>query len=75
MKADKEVSNMVVFSSVARAVQAGFRWVEFSTEYGLHVMEIVRQTQKGRVRALAFARADRHNPDAGTQNDSLNPYR
>jgi hypothetical protein len=49
---------MTVFSSLAQAQREGFRWLEYSREYGLHVVEIDFATPRGRVRALAFARPE-----------------
>jgi hypothetical protein len=54
-----EVSRVIVFSSMQKALEAGFRWLDFNREYDLHVVELDVATPRGRVRALAFARPDR----------------
>jgi len=47
---------MVVFSSLAAAIQAGFRWYAFSRSERLHIVELDRAGSNGhRVKALAFA--------------------
>lgn len=49
---------MMIFSSLENALREGFRWVDFNREYGLHIVEFDRNTPRGRVKSIAFARAD-----------------
>jgi len=47
---------MIGFSSIEAANREGFVWLEYSTEYQLHVVQRDWATPRGRVRALGFAR-------------------
>jgi hypothetical protein len=47
-----------VFSSLDKAVQEGFQWVEFQPSSNLHIVEKIFTRQDGmKFRAIAFARA------------------
>ncbi len=48
---------MMIFSTLAAAQQAGFRWFTYSEADQLHIVETDRMLPGGRrVKALAFAR-------------------
>lgn len=48
---------MLIFSSLDRAVENGFRWVEFRPDLGVHVVERTINRGDGKLaRALAFAK-------------------
>lgn len=50
---------MTVFSSLDKAVESGFYWVEFRPDLGIHVVERVFDRGDGRLaKALAFAKPE-----------------
>lgn len=55
-----EVKRQVtIFSSLDKAVENGFYWVEFRPDLGIHVVERVFDRGDGRLaKALAFAKPD-----------------
>ncbi len=52
---------MLIFSSVDKAEEHGFRWVEFRSDLGLHVVERTLSRGDGKLaRALAFAKPNQN---------------
>jgi hypothetical protein len=48
---------MMIFSSLEKAVEHGFQWLEFRPDLGVHVVERSFSRGDGKlVRALAFAK-------------------
>ena len=50
---------MLIFSSLHKAKEYGFHWIEFRGDLRVHVVERVRTRDDGkRVKELAFAKPD-----------------
>lgn len=51
--------HMTIFSSLDKAVENGFSWVEFRSDLGIHVVERTFDRGDGRLaKALAFAKPE-----------------
>lgn len=67
---------MMIFSSLEKAKEHGFHWVEFRTDLGVHLVErVLTQDDGKKARALALAKADQTERDQGgeVEDDDRHP--
>lgn len=64
---------MLIFSTLDKAKEHGFQWVEFRSDLNLHVVERTLSRSDGKLaRALAFAKKD--SDEATAPETSLSRY-
>lgn len=66
---------MLIFSTLDKAKEHGFQWVEFRSDLNLHIVERTLARSDGKLaRALAFAKKDRDEEEQPSDDEPSTAY-